>query len=188
LTLLKHKNTKICLQIFKKHAKLTYLFIWKTMLQSVILLWKCVPCRNVGLCFGLWNPPTASLPNCISAPRVASWRKTQSISFHSIHRQVRLFQFVSSIWQPVSEEEGPSEKKPSPIFWIWTAIPSSTTRCQSYIQYSTFKLRYLFKKATVQTTNIRQLNISTKIIPKTELNLLKLFTKWYILHMYITYD
>ncbi len=41
LTLLKHKNTIICLQIFKKHAKLTYLFIWKTMLQSVILLWKC---------------------------------------------------------------------------------------------------------------------------------------------------
>ncbi len=27
LTLLKHKNTIICLQIFKKHAKLTYLFI-----------------------------------------------------------------------------------------------------------------------------------------------------------------
>ncbi len=41
LTLLKHKNTIICLQIFKKHAKITYLFIWKTMLQSVILLWKC---------------------------------------------------------------------------------------------------------------------------------------------------
>ncbi len=39
LTLLKHKNTIICLQICKKHAKLTYLFIWKTMLQSVILLW-----------------------------------------------------------------------------------------------------------------------------------------------------
>ncbi len=34
-------NTIICLQIFKKHGKLTYLFIWKTMLQSVILLWKC---------------------------------------------------------------------------------------------------------------------------------------------------
>ncbi len=27
LTLLKHKNTIICLQIFKKHVKLTYLFI-----------------------------------------------------------------------------------------------------------------------------------------------------------------
>ncbi len=27
LTLLKHKNTIMCLQICKKHAKLTYLFI-----------------------------------------------------------------------------------------------------------------------------------------------------------------
>ncbi len=41
LTLLKHTNTIICLQTFRKHVKLTYLFIWKTMLQSVILLWKC---------------------------------------------------------------------------------------------------------------------------------------------------
>ncbi len=41
LTLLKHKNTIICLQTFRKHVKLTYLFIWKTMLQSIILLWKC---------------------------------------------------------------------------------------------------------------------------------------------------
>ncbi len=30
---------------------------------------------------------------------------------------------------------GAGEKKPSPIFWIWTAIPSSTARCQSYIQH-----------------------------------------------------
>ncbi len=41
------------------------------------------PARNVCVCYGLWNPPTASLPNCISAPRVASWPKTQRISFHS---------------------------------------------------------------------------------------------------------
>ncbi len=83
LTLLKHKNTIICLQIFKKHAKLTYLFIWKTMLQSVILLWKCAFRPGMSVCYGLWNPPTASLPNCISIPRVASWRKTHFISFHS---------------------------------------------------------------------------------------------------------
>ncbi len=43
----------------------------------------CGPARNVCVCYGLWNPPTASLPNCISAPRVASWRKTLRISFHS---------------------------------------------------------------------------------------------------------
>ncbi len=83
LTLLKHKNTIICLQIFKKHAKLTYLFIWKTMIQSVILLWKCAFRPGMSVCYGLWNPPTACLPNCILAPRVASWRKTQRISFHS---------------------------------------------------------------------------------------------------------
>ncbi len=83
LTLLKHKNTIICLQIFKKHAKLTYLFIWKTMLQSVILLWKCAFLPGMSVCYCLWNPPTASLTNCISAPRVASWWKTQRISFHS---------------------------------------------------------------------------------------------------------
>ncbi len=80
LTLLKHKNTIIYLQTFRKHVKLTYLFIWKTMLQSVIFLWKCASGPE---CLCLWNPPTASLPNCISAPRVASWRKTQRISFHS---------------------------------------------------------------------------------------------------------
>ncbi len=43
----------------------------------------CGPARNVCVCYGLWNPPTASLPNCISAPRVASWRKTPRISCHS---------------------------------------------------------------------------------------------------------
>ncbi len=39
----------------------------------------CGPARNVCVCYGLWNPPTASLPNCISAPRVASWRKIAEI-------------------------------------------------------------------------------------------------------------
>ncbi len=34
-----------------------------------------------------------------------------------------------------SEEEGPGGKKKTPVFWIWTAIPSSTARCQSYIQH-----------------------------------------------------
>ncbi len=50
LSLLKHNNTIICLQIFQKHVKLTYLFIWKTMLQSVILLWKCAFRPGMSLC------------------------------------------------------------------------------------------------------------------------------------------
>ncbi len=71
LTLLKHKNTIICLQIFKKHAKLTYLFIWKTMLQSVILLWKCVnPTYSTfkqslyfkSLPLNLFDKPTGNIP------------------------------------------------------------------------------------------------------------------------------
>ncbi len=60
LTLLKHTNTIICLQIFKKHAKLTYLFIWKTMLQSVIVLWKCA--FRVGISVSVLVCVTRPLP------------------------------------------------------------------------------------------------------------------------------
>ncbi len=72
LTVLKHKNTIICLQIFKKHAKFTYLFLRKTMLQSVILFQNV---RSVSECvFLFWSvtPPTASLPNNILTARVSS--------------------------------------------------------------------------------------------------------------------
>ncbi len=86
----------------------------------------CVPARNVCVCYGLWNPPTASLPNCISAPGVASWGK-HSV-FHFIHCHVRSFLLVSLIWHPAHASSLRRRgwwKKPSPIFWIWTAIPSS---------------------------------------------------------------
>ncbi len=138
LTLLKHKNTIICLHTFRKHVKLTYLFIWKTMLQSVILLLNMSgPARNVCVCYGLWNPPAASLPNCISAPRVASWWKTQLFNF--IHHHVRSFLLVSLIWQPAlasSLRRRGWWKKPSPIFWIWTAIPSSTAVNPTYSTFN----------------------------------------------------
>ncbi len=95
LTLLNHRNIIICLQICKKHAKLTYLFIWKNNATvSYSSLKMCFPCRDVCLCFGLFNPPTASLPNCISnCIQVASWQKTQRISFQSwkLPRKVRAF-------------------------------------------------------------------------------------------------
>ncbi len=68
----------------------------------------CGPARNVCVCYGLWNPPTASLPNCISAPRVASWRKTQHISFHSSSRAlvpVGVVNLASCVCVK-SEEEG----------------------------------------------------------------------------------
>ncbi len=42
LTILKHKNTIICLQIFKKHAKLTLVYLEKKGYSLlVILLWEC---------------------------------------------------------------------------------------------------------------------------------------------------
>ncbi len=99
LTLIKNKNTIICLQIFKKHAKLTYLFIWKTMLVSYSPLKMCVPGPNVGLCFGLWDPPTASLPIVFRHPRLPVGGKHGV--FHFSHRHVHSFLLVSSIWQPV---------------------------------------------------------------------------------------
>ncbi len=54
--------------------------------------------------------------------RVASWRKTQRISFH--------FLLVLSVWQPVGASSLRRRnvgrgKKPSPIFGIWAAIPST---------------------------------------------------------------
>ncbi len=96
LTPLKHKNTIICVQIFMKHAKLTYIFIWKSMLVGYSPLKMCVLGQNVWVCFGLCNLPTASLHNCISAPRVASWGKTQRISFHSSSCALNLC--VHQVW------------------------------------------------------------------------------------------
>ncbi len=67
LTLLKHKNTIICLQTFRKHVKLTYVFILKTMLQSVILLWKCAfrCCAEICTPARLCIPSLKSLPDCL---------------------------------------------------------------------------------------------------------------------------
>ncbi len=51
LTLLKHKNTVICLQTFRKHVKLTYLF---TGPECLCLLWFVKPahCQFTQLYFG----------------------------------------------------------------------------------------------------------------------------------------
>ncbi len=61
LTVLKHKNT-ICLQILRKHAKFTYLFLQKTMLQPVILLWNLCSVSECLFLFWSVTPPTASSP------------------------------------------------------------------------------------------------------------------------------
>ncbi len=125
LTLIKHKNTIRCLQIFKKHAKLTYLFIWKACYSPLKM---CIPARNVCVCYGLWNPSTASLPNCISAPGLPVGVK-HSV-FNLFHLHVRSFLLVSSIWQPVCasslRRRGWVKKNVSNILNL---------DCQSYIQH-----------------------------------------------------
>ncbi len=95
-TLLKHNNTIICLQIFKKHAKLTYLFIWKTMLQSVILLWKCA--FRPGMSVFVMVCETLPLPVYPIVFRHPGLPVGGIFNF--IHRHVRSFLLVSLIWQP----------------------------------------------------------------------------------------
>ncbi len=94
LTLLKHINTIICLQIFKKHAKLTYLCICKKMLQSVILLWKCVSVF-VMVC----EPRPLPVYPIVFRHAGLPVGVKHSV-FHAIHHHVRPFQLVSLIWQP----------------------------------------------------------------------------------------
>ncbi len=137
LTILKHKNTIICLQIFKKHAKLTYLFIWKTMLQSVILLWKCAFRPGMSVFVMVCETrPLPVYPIVFRHPGLPVGGKHSVLNF--IHHHVRSFLLVSLIWHPARASSLRRRgwwKKTSPIFWIWTAIPSSTARCQSYIQH-----------------------------------------------------
>ncbi len=130
LTLLKHKNTIICLQTFRKHVKLTYLFIWKTMLQSVILLWKCAV--RPGMSVFVMVCETRPLPVYPIVFRHPGLPVTGKHSvFNLIHCHVHSFLLVSLIWHPAHASNLRRRgwwKKPSPIFWIWTAIPSSTAR------------------------------------------------------------
>ncbi len=78
MTLQKHQNTIICSQIFRKHAKFTYLFLQK-ILQTVILLWNVRSVSEYLFDLVCVTPPTANLPNSISTPRDASWWNTQHI-------------------------------------------------------------------------------------------------------------
>ncbi len=120
LTLLKHKNTIICLQTFRKHVKLTYLFIWKTMLQSVILLWKCAVRPGMSVFVMVCETrPLPVYPIVFRHPGLPVAGK-HSV-FNLIHCHVRSFLLVSLIWHP-----------PHASNLRRRAIPSSPT-------YSTFK-------------------------------------------------
>ncbi len=85
LTVLKHKNT-ICLQILRKHAKFTYLFLQKTMLQPVILLWNVCSVSECLFLFWSVTPPTEK----DLTPQVASLWKTVCCSHAN--------QIADSIW------------------------------------------------------------------------------------------
>ncbi len=92
LTLLKHTNT-ICLQIFKKLAKLTYLFYLSQLFSF----------ENVrpGMSVCVLICETRPLP---VYPIVFRHPGTHSV-FHFIHCHVCAFLLVSSVWQPASEEK-----------------------------------------------------------------------------------
>ncbi len=119
-----------------KFQPLTYLFIWKTMLQSVILLWKCA----------FRDGMSVSVLICITRP-LPVYPIVFRHPWLPVGGKYSVFNLSSCALVPVgvvnlatcvcikSEEEGPGGKKPSPIFWIWTAIPSSTTRCHFYMQH-----------------------------------------------------
>ncbi len=138
LTLLKHKNTIICLQTFRKHVKVTYLFIWKTMLQSVILLWKCAFRPRMSVFVMVCETrPLPVYPIVFRHPGLPVGRK-HSV-FNLIHRHVRSFLLVSLIWHPARASSLRRRgwwKKTSPIFWIWTVNPT----------YSTFNIWWKTKK------------------------------------------
>ncbi len=94
LTLLKHKITIICLHIFKKHIKLTHLFIWKTMLQSVILLWKCAFRAAMSVYVLVCEIcPLQVYPIVFRHPGLPVGGK------HFLHHHVCSFPLVSLIWQ-----------------------------------------------------------------------------------------
>ncbi len=78
LTVLKHKNTTTCLQIFnKKHANITYLFLRKTTLLGVILILSaCYVSECLFLFWSVWLHPLTVYPIGFQH---ASCQKTQHI-------------------------------------------------------------------------------------------------------------
>ncbi len=159
LTLLKHKNTIIFLQIFKKHAKLTYLFIWKTMLQSVILLWKCAFWPGMSVFVMVCETlPLPVYPIVFRHPGLPVGGK-HSV-FHFIHRHVRSFLLVSLIWQPVCASSLRRRgwwKKTSPIFWIWSArqplgVNPTYSTFNIYIYIYAFSRRFYPKRLTLHSS------------------------------------
>ncbi len=62
------------LQIFRKHAKITY---WKTVLQPVVLFWKCAFCVGMSFLFfwSVWFRPLTVYPVIFQRPGLPVCRK-----------------------------------------------------------------------------------------------------------------
>ncbi len=162
LTELKHKNSIIYLEIFRKQAKFAYLFLWKTMLQPVILFWNV---HSVSECLFLfwtvWFRPLPIYPIAFQHPRLPVGRKQQRIAAMEVSKQTgseiadstrlkmprhpskKLYeqrnikawinQLINFLSLATHWGGGGREKQLSPIFRIWTSAPISTTSCQYYI-------------------------------------------------------
>jgi len=88
LTILKHKNT-ICLQRFIEHANFTYLFLWKTMLQPVILLWNvCSMLECLFLFWSVWSHPLPIYPIVFQLPGLPVGGKTQHTADMEASKQI----------------------------------------------------------------------------------------------------
>ncbi len=98
------------------------------MLQSVILLWKCAVRPGMSVFVMVCETrPLPVYPIVFRHPGLPVAGK-HSV-FNLINCHVRSFLLVSLIWHPACASNLRRRgwwKKPSPIFWIWTAIPSST--------------------------------------------------------------
>ncbi len=141
------------MQTFRKHVKLTYLFIWKTMLQSVILLWKCAV--RPGMSVFVMVCETRPLPVYPIVFRQSGLPVAGKHSvFNLIHRHVRSFLLVSLIWHPGHASNLRRRgwwKKPSPIFWIWTAISILHTAPLRRISVNSLKL---FKDLKISRSSV----------------------------------
>ncbi len=70
----------ICLQIFNKHAKHVLVYLTNNTTASYTALKNAFGVEMSVFVLVCVTPPTDSLPNSISTPRIVSWWKTQRIA------------------------------------------------------------------------------------------------------------
>ncbi len=106
------------------------------MLQSVILHLKCAFLVGMSVCVLVCETrPLPVYPIVFRHPGLPVGGKHSIFNFSHGSCQTKGVSSIINLVCVKSEEEGLGEKNPSSIFFIWTAKPSSTTRCQSYTQH-----------------------------------------------------